>query len=216
MEDPYEPGTIRSELVKAVYRTWVLNELLENDVAEPVGRNPGSGVGGNSTGSRPPWNSQAAELILDLRIKSRQCEWDFTFQVLGHGTVRGDSDRNTWLALYRVTDLMGAVTDRVVLSALTVFRAWIGRAEVLLGQAEPIRRLPREFGEKEQCCPWCSYRTLRCRSDTGTVFCVNPACRDSDGERPKAVIGVSDGGELTLLWQDGTHRIPTPYQEEVS
>lgn len=216
MEDHYEPGTHRSELVKSVYRTWVLNELLETDVAEPVVRGTGHGFSGVSTGSRPPWNAAAANLVLDLHAQARYYEYFFTIQAFGHGTSRGHSNRNTWLALYRITELADLVTDQNVLGALTGFRTWIGRAEVFLGQAEPVKRLPREFGTAEQCCPWCSYRTLRCRTSTGTVFCVNPACKDGEGSRPQAVIEVSDEGLLTLRWQDGTHRIPVPYQEEVT
>jgi hypothetical protein len=214
--DQHEPGTTRYELVQTVYRTWVLNELLEDEVAEPVGRGIGGGLRSVSGGSRPPWTAQAAELVMDLHIQARQFESDFTYRVSGRWTERGPSSRNTWLALYRLTDLMEAVPDRNVLTALITLRGWSARAEVFLGQADPIRRLPREFGQSEQVCPWCSFRTLRCYTATGSVFCVNPTCRDADGQRPQASIEVNDIGDLSLLWQDGTRRIPEPFREEAA
>lgn len=216
MIDQHEPGTTRYELVQTVYRTWVLNEQLEDEVAEPVGRGIGHGLRVVSGGSRPPWSAQAAELVMDLHARAREFESSFTYQVSGRHPDRGPSSRNTWLALYRLTDLMEAVPDRDVAVVLVGLRGWVGRAEVFLGQAEPIRRLPREFGQAEQVCPWCSFQTLRCYTSTGIVFCVNPACHDSGGKRPQATIVVNETGDLSLLWQDGIHRIPGPYREEVA
>jgi hypothetical protein len=214
--DSHEPGSTRYELNKTVHRTWILNELLEEEVAEPVGRGIGHGLNGSVSGSRPPWTAQAAELVTDLHAKARQYEASMLHTVSGRDPQRGPSGRNTWLALYHVTDLMVVVPDRDVVLVLVGLRSWVGRAEVFLGQAEPIRRLPREFGQGEQVCPWCAYQTLRCYTKTGSVFCVNPACRDGDGCRPQASIEVTDSGDLSLRWQDGVHRIPVPRLAEVA
>lgn len=217
MTDFHEPGTTRYELNKTVHRTWILNELLEDEIAEPVGRGIGHGLRSVSGGgSRPPWTAVAAELVTDLHAKARFHEAALCRHVSGRTPQRGASGRNTWLALYHVTDLMEAVPDREVVVVLLDLRGWTGRAEVFLGQAEPIRRLPREFRQAEQVCPWCEFQTLRCYISTGSVFCVNPACRDADGVRPQAHMEVTDLGELSLRWQDGTHRVPAPRHAEAA
>jgi hypothetical protein len=202
--------------VQTVYRSWVLNELLEDEVHEPASRTSGGGLRHVAGGSKPPWNSQAAHLVMDLHAKARDFEASLNYQVCGRYPVRGVSSRSTWLALYHLTDLMEAVADREVTVVLVGLRGWTGQAEVVLGQAEPVRRLPREFGQAEQVCMWCGYKTLRCYSATGSVFCVNPECFDADGEKPKATIHVDEAGGLTLLWQDGAHRIPVPIREEAA
>lgn len=216
VKDQHEPGTLRSELVKTVYRTWVLNELLEEEVSEPVGRGPGLGLRTPAGGSKAPWNGQAAVLVLELHRQARYLESDWTVKVSGHEPSRGNSDRNTWLALYQLTNLMEAVNDIEVRTAMHPLKTWVRRAEVTLGKSEPIRRVPREFGHSEPVCPWCGYMTLRCHVATGTVFCVNPGCRDRDGKRPQGSLGTNDQGLLTLTWQDGSSRIPEPYREEAA
>lgn len=216
MRDHHEPGTVRHSLVQTVYRSWVLNEILEDEVTEPACPASGGGFRHVPSGSKPPWNSQAAHLVMDLHAKAREFEASFSYQACGTYPNRGVSSRNTWLALYRLTDLMEAVGDREVVFVLTGLRIWNGQAEVVLGQAEPIRRLPREFGSTEQVCPWCQYKTLRCYASTGSVFCINPGCQDADGGKPKAVIDVDVSGALTLVWQDGVHRVPTPLKEELT
>lgn len=147
---------------------------------------------------------------------ARELESLLNSKVVGQWPVRGYSSRNTWLALYHLTDLAEAVVDQDVRIVLLDIRSWVGRAEVALGQAEPIRRLPRDFGQGEPVCPWCGYMTLRCHVVKGTVFCVNPVCRDTDGNRAYAALGVSEFGELVLTWQDGTHRVPEPYRKDAA
>lgn len=212
----HEPGTIRSDLVKMVYRAWVLNEMLEAEVAQPVGRGIGGGLKSASSGSKAPWNALAANLVTELHTQSRRMESDLNFSIVGRTPQRGTSDRNTWLALYRITDLVETVSEGEVLGVLVQIRTWVGKAEVALGQAEPVRRLPREFGCGEPGCPWCGFMTLRCHVCSGTVFCVNPGCRDDEGARPQATIGVSEMGDLNLVWQNGVSIIPRPPLKEAA
>jgi len=199
-----------------VYRAWVLNEILETEISQPVGRGVGKGAAASPTGPKAPWNTQAADLVTELHAQSRRMESDLNQYVVGRIPLRGSSSRNTWLALYHVTDLMAGAPDRTVLGLLVEMRRWVGKAETTLGQSDPIHRLPREFGQNDPVCPWCSYMTLRCYVRTGTVFCVNPGCRDEDGVRPRANIDVSETGDLTLVWHNGVSIVPRPPVKEAA
>jgi hypothetical protein len=203
----HPPGSVRALLEDAVKLVWHLNELLELMV-------PYAGTGqsdevkrhGQMIHASPPWQAQAANLVMDLHAEARRLERSLKAEVMGDRSSvdRGGSSRNTWLALKALLRLTEAVEDVTAADVLVALERWTSRAEVVLGKAEPARRLPRAIGAGEPRCPWCAYLTLRCRPQNGLVYCVNPTCTDEDGRRPRALMGVDYlTGEAVLTWQDG-------------
>jgi len=84
--------------------------------------------------------------------------------------------------------------------------SWIYRGRLVLGEAEPVSRLPRLPGEEEPRCPYGNHKgTLRVRHATGVVTCLHPVCRDSNGDKPIGRIELGQfSGEPMIAWADGT------------
>lgn len=206
-----EPDTPLWDLAHVVNRAWVLNEILEDEIHQPVGRGYGNTGGGSKPGSRAPWEGQAANLVMNLHSTARSIELEFITMVNPETrAIRGGSDRNTWFALYHLTDLGAAIPTGHVKRATHTLTGWTWRAEVFLGEREPIHQLPRIVGHVEPECPWCGFRTLRYRVSDGMVFCVNPLCRDPDDNKVTAQLTVKIDGDLTLTWQNGVEHVPAP------
>ena len=152
----------------------------------------------------PAWNTQAAYLVFDLHRMARDHEQRLRDLVSGSRIPRGGSDRNTFLALDALPALAFAAGPDEVHETLTALSAWLRRAREALGEVEPLARLPRQPGESEPRCPWCQRMTLRHQPHAGVVRCVNPACRDTDGNRP---LGRVELGRLSceplLVWGTG-------------
>ena len=159
--------------------------------------------------SRPPWNVAAACLIIDfqhgVRLEERRLRLGLSLPV----RPRGGSTNNTLLALDAVISLAEAAgTGPASESALWLER-WGGRAARVLGEASSIVHLPRQPGESERPCPFCSCLTLRYWPLHGLVKCVNPGCRDGEGKRPSARLEFSSfTQQLELVWQDGVSGLP--------
>lgn len=126
---------------------------------------------------------------------------------------RGGSDTNTRNALESVADISYALDDGAVLDIIRELDSWARKSKIALGDAEGFRRIPRSPGQREQACPWCGYLTLRYLPLRGVVRCVNPVCRDVDGVRPSAVVGITDDGP-SLTWHDGTSGFSQPSDGE--
>lgn len=184
--------------VKHAYST------LEELVVHPVSR--GAQLVRPSTLVRawPAWNTQAAYLVFDLHRLTRDHEDRLRRLVSGSVMPRGSSDRNTFLSLDTLPDLAFAAGDDEVHETLTALSGWLRRARETLGEVEPLARLPRQPGASEPRCPWCQRMTLRHQPHAGIVRCVNPACRDTDGNRP---LGRVELGRLSceplLVWGTG-------------
>lgn len=122
---------------------------------------------------------------------------------------RGISDRNTQLSLWALADLATTAADSDVAVVLVQLGGWVERARPLVGETEPLRRVPRTPGFMEPRCPWCGYCTLRCKLAAGMIFCINPSCTDEDGRRPLGVIEVGvTVHDVLLRWQDSTYGAP--------
>jgi hypothetical protein len=178
----------------------VLEELLEHPVSG------GRELVRPSSFARawPSWNTQAAYLIFDLRQLTRDHE--NRLLAFGAGTVRGrgSSDRNTFLSLDALPKLAHAAGTDEVRETLTVLSRWLRRAREALGEVEPLGRLPRLPGAPEPRCPWCERMTLRQQPHAGLVRCVNPSCRDTDGNRPLARVEIGRLSlEPMLVWGTG-------------
>jgi hypothetical protein len=193
---------LRSELRDVVATSLGLNEVLERIITIKSWRPAGGDFHGKVSHSPPPWNSSAANVILDLHSWSRSAEAALRREAGLPARWRGGSSGNTRCALDSVVRLAEGASDVPVRACKTWLGGWSRKAEVVLGTAEAAKRLPRELGQSEPGCPWCKRKTLRQLALEGQIFCVDPSCRDEDGNRPKARLEYFRG-ELTLLWQDG-------------
>jgi hypothetical protein len=119
------------------------------------------------------------------------------------GPRRGPSRANTQLALNSVVNLVETAPDEQALGVLNYLDAWTRRAEALLDPSKALRRLPREPGQKEACCPYCSNHTMRWNPAIGTVICINPACTNDNGVRPRwAARYCVLGDTLQFTWEE--------------
>jgi hypothetical protein len=193
---------LRSEFRDTVSECLGLNEVLERIITIKSWQPAGGDFHGKISHSPPPWNSSAANAILDLHSWSRQAEVTVRRDLGLPVRVRGGSSANTGCALGSLTRLSEALADAQVNYCKTWLGGWCRKAEVILGTQEAAKRLPRELGQSEPDCPWCKRKTLRQLSLEGQIFCCDPTCHDDDGNRPKARLEYFRG-ELTLLWQDG-------------
>lgn len=196
------------DVEELIRETCELHLALERLVAEPERRAGGRGV--RVLESKIPWNAQAAALVLELRELARRLEGQLLLDLLGEvpaarGPARGGSDENTRLALGALPGLVAGLGDdgSANLVMLRLGR-WVGRARVVLGEAEPLEHLPRQPDGREPACPFCHAHTLRFQRASAMVRCVNPDCRDERGRRPRGRVELGQiSGQPMLLWQSG-------------
>ena len=175
---------------------------LETAARVPASRRPGPGSRG-APGSRPPWNTGPAYVLLDIHYGARALETDLRYVTAGVLRERGGSGSNTVRALVSIVSLAGGVPFAQQDAARRQVTAWLWRGRIALGESEPIQHVPRETGQPAPRCPWCRFPSLRMRPLAGLVFCINPDCADGDGRHPVARIEVGAGfGEPLLVWQD--------------
>jgi hypothetical protein len=139
---------------------------------------------------------------------SRGIELRLRLMTGGSVSVRGGSDLNTALALQTLPSLAAGVQGDLDLEGAwqcwAILDRWCNRAQLVLGEVEPLTRVPRLPGQKEARCPWCHCQTLRYQRQAGLVRCVNPACLDGTGQRPLAQVELGRlSGEPLLVWRDG-------------
>lgn len=179
---------------------------LEAELPEKK-RNPHGGFGSGKGGHHPlaAWNVQAAMLILDIHVGARELETNLRYQVAGTVWVRGGSETNTEKCLKGLPSLAMGVPYDVQVMAIRRTESWIYRGRLVLGDAEPVSRLPRLPGEPEPACPYGPHKgTLRVQHLTGVVRCLHPACRDSNGNKPSGRIELGAySGEPLIAWADG-------------
>lgn len=156
-----------------------------------------------------PWHGAAAGLTQDFHAGVRRIEVNLAATVTGiQGARRGSSEKNTRYALDAIVNLLEAVDDQTVRGVSGYFTRWVHRAENVFNPDHGLRRVPREPGEGELRCPWCTYQTMRWQPATGILVCVNPECRTDQDIRPRwrAVYELTDDG-LAFDWepmQEGT------------
>src|SRR5271170_2773477 len=130
-----------------------LEELLgrlEEEIPEKR-RNPHGGAG-SGKGGHPPltsWNTQAAMLVLDIHAGVRELETDLRYAISGVVRSRGGSDRNTVRSLHNLPALCAGCDYAAVHLACKKLESWVWRARMVLGDAEPFSRLPRQPGKSE-------------------------------------------------------------------
>ena len=117
--------------------------------------------------------------------------------------ARGTSQSNTRYSLHAIALLMDGQPEESAWATLNYIENWIRRGNAVFVPDDMLRRLPRSPGEGEARCPWCSFQTLRWRQSSGVVSCVNPACVDDNGQRPrwKAEFRMTET-EMVFAWRD--------------
>lgn len=198
--------SVHTQITGNVGELLTLLPRVETELPEKK-RNPyggfGSGKGGH--GQLAAWNAQAAYWLLDVHIGSRELETNLRYQIAGTFWVRGGSEANTEHCLKGLPSLAAGAPYDVAVFATRKLGSWIYRARLILGEAEPISRLPRLPQQAEPRCPYCLRKeTLRVRHASGVVVCLHPACRDSNDRRPVGRIELGTySGEPMVAWADG-------------
>lgn len=192
---------LRNEFREIVSEAVTLNEELEAVIAVKPSQ-PSEGFHGKVSHSPAPWNTAAANAILDLHALTRTSETVMLTTLNLPVRSRGGSSANTRKALQEMLHLSYGCDDHVVHQAKRDLDNWCRQASIVLGKTETAKRLPRLFGDKEALCPWCKRDTLRQLALDGTIFCIDPQCKDEEDRRPKAQLEYFRG-EMVLRWQDG-------------
>jgi len=209
-------STGRDRLLDAVSSAVDLNARLAAIIATAVSRLGGRGRSGRIDHSQPPWNAPVAHLVLELHALARYLENDLRDLAGMRWHARGGDDANTIFALRAIGNLAEAVQDSWLLEPAHQLGGWCSRSLVVLGERDVPRRLPRNVGQSEARCPYCSCLTLRFWSSRGEVRCVNPACADGDERRPVARMDYSVvTQDWVLAWRDGTVGLPASATQDV-
>lgn len=151
-----------------------------------------------------PWNSRVAYLVFDLAKLARGLEANLHLHVAGTVVHRGGSDENTQLALRALPNLALGLDEEIAWLAASQLEAWCQHAREVIGEIEPLTRVPRTAGQPEPRCPWCQQQSLRMQAQAGLIRCVNPVCRDDEGNRPVAGAQVVEGLPVAV-WKNDTY-----------
>lgn len=192
---------IRTDFRDVVVDAYNINVRLETVIAVKT-RGSSEVFHGKIDHSQPPWNAGVANMVLDLHAWTRDTEALWRLRAGLPPRTRGGSSDNTRRALKALTGLSEGVDDSTVLAGRKWAVSWCWRANVVLGEEESAKRLPRQLGEREPKCPWCKRGTLRQKALEGVVFCIDPKCLDDEGRRPRAQLEYFRG-DMVLRWQDG-------------
>lgn len=202
----HEPGSIRARLRTTADQAWRLNCALELVVPyQQVTGADQAGIPRHRRSVAPiPWNSVAAELTIEFSHEMRRFEVHLKERVIGgYPRRRGSSSANTRLAVDSVVNLCETSGDGDVLGVLSYLTRWTRRAETYFNPEGGLYRLPREPGQKETPCPYCRCKTMRWNPARGLAVCVNPVCRNQDGQRPRwsAEFTVL-AGQMVFRWDE--------------
>lgn len=200
----HEPGSIRARLHTSVETAWHLYCALEHQV--PHKRVTGASVGGGKqklSASTIPWDSVSAGLTLEFHVKVRGLESSLNEHVVGNTKHRGSSTANTRFAVESIEKLCTITDDDTVVGILSWFDGFNRRADAVFRPENGLYRLPRQPGVGEDRCPYCQYKTMRWQPARGQAVCVNPGCRNTDGQRPRwSAEFVVLGGQLVFRWDE--------------
>ena len=171
--------------------------------AQALTTEPGTGepAAHGKPGSRPPWNTAAANAVMDAHAAARRIEAHLFAEVTGRPRrPRGGSDANTIAAIHTIAALAASITQDTARLA----EREIGRLVI------PIRQHP-DIDEEERwqrvhgaACPYCQVPMLRLGERSGKVTCLRAgSCFDGNGDHPAGYISRSVSGEAFIAWQDG-------------
>lgn len=202
----HEPGSLHARLHGSAQHAWRLYCALELEI--PHRQSTGSGqerIPQHRRSVAPvPWNCVAAELTLEFHREIRRLESHLKERIVGgYPRRRGSSSANTRYAIDSVVNLCETSDQTTVLGVLSYIATWGRRAENVFNPENGLHRLPRQPGEGEARCPYCRYTTMRWNPARGLAVCVNPACTNDAGQRPRwtAEFTVVDSG-LIFRWDE--------------
>jgi hypothetical protein len=167
-------------------------------------------------GSRPPWNTAAANAALDPHEGVRRLEAYLRLLKNGHpGPRRGGSDANTLIALKAIENLgyglpvnHDDVTDED--GRRRPCQCPHCRAVRFLGRwTRPIEQLPaidkdEPWRKAAAVCHHCGYTMMLFQPRAGRVTCLRwGICTDHDGNHPEGLVQQSVTGHPMVAWDDG-------------
>lgn len=197
-----DPGSLRERLKNSTQEAWRLYCALEVMLpykeagrGQPISRQ-------KLTASTIPWHGTAAGAVHDFYAEVRRLEVNVRASITGiRGIRRGGSDGNTKMALQSIVNFSHSVDDQTVLGVLNYIDSWIRRARAVFNPDMGLHRLPRQPEEQEMRCPWCEYQTMRWQPATGIIVCINPECRNDQGQRPRWQADYQVAGDnLQFTW----------------
>lgn len=151
-----------------------------------------------------PGNYVAIELTHEFAGEIRRFEVHLKERIIGsYPQRRGSSDTNTRKAIDSVINLCETGDNVTVLGVLSYIATWTRRAENVFTPQNGLHRLPRQPGEGEARCPYCSFQSMRWHPASGVAVCIRPACRDTDGQRPRWTAEYTPiGDQLVFHWRE--------------
>lgn len=204
----HEPGSLRARLRTTADHALRLHFALELIIPHRQETGPDqAAISRHKRDVAPiPWNSVAAGLTLEFHQEIRRLETHLGERVTGgYSKRRGSSAENTRYATDAVVNLCERIDDTDVLAVLNYLSGWNRRAEVYFHPDGGLVRMPREPGQKEAPCPYCSRKTMRWNPARGLAVCVNPDCRNQDDQRPRWVAEFTIKNDLLIFrWDEMT------------
>jgi hypothetical protein len=198
-----DQGSLRGDLKDSMETAWRLYCALRMSLPFKERHNGERIHRQKLSASTAPWHEAAAGLTHDFHTKVRSLEVNLRIDVTGlTGVRRGSSEENTQRALHALSDLAVRASDQQVRDVSGYFARWNQRAEAVINPDRGLRRVPREPGQPELRCPWCTYQTMRWQPATGVLVCVNPECRTDADVRPRwmAAYELGDDG-WNFTWE---------------
>lgn len=204
MPRPVSPEkALRDQLKEVADAAIVLNGQLELVIAFKP-RQPSGVFHGKIDFAQPPWHAPVANCIMDLHAEARRLENILQREANLPQRERGGSSANTVNAIEALHGLCVNADKPAIRMAVQSLSSWCRRASIALSLTEAPKRIPRNPGESEPCCPWCKHRTLRLFPLDEKVKCLDPECKDSEDRRPEAEMKFSPVvGDYILVWSDG-------------
>lgn len=143
-------------------------------------------------------------LTIDFANEIRRLEVQLKGRLTGgYPQQRGSSGTNTHYAIDSVVNLCTTSDDVTVLGVLSYVATWTRRAENYFNPQKGLYRLPRQPGEGEARCPYCSAHTMRWCPAEGIAVCIRPTCLNTDGQRPRwRADCVPLGDQLVFHWKE--------------
>lgn len=202
----HEPGSVHARLRDTADTAWRLYCALEITVPhrQSNGFDPARPAQQRKVVAPIPWNSVAAELTLEFHNEVRRLESGLKERITGgYPRRRGSSSTNTRHAIDSVVNLCETGDDGTVLAVLNYLTTWTRRADTVFRPEHGLHRLPRQPGEGEARCPYCQRQTMRWSPMKGWAVCVNPACENDLGLRPRwfAEFTLVDN-QLAFRWEE--------------
>jgi hypothetical protein len=184
----HEPGSPHASLRENADQAWQLYCTLGRMVPYRESTSGGQGeiVRQKRTVAPIPWNTAAAELTIEFHNEIRRLEVHLKERVIGgYPRRRGSSNANTKYAIESVVNLCETTDNETLHGVLGYLTGWNRRTDRILHPERGLHRLPRQPGENEARCPYCHAPTLRWSPAQGIAVCVRPACRNTNGQRPR-------------------------------